>query len=65
MVESQTLNFKKEDIEVLTESLEWFLMQLKSGVYTQDMETTIRIGKKVETTQRMLDYLKDVYKRLD
>lgn len=65
MVESQTLNLKKEDIEVLTESLEWFLMQLKSGVYTQDMETTIRIGKKVETTQRMLDYLKDVYEHLD
>ena len=65
MVESQTINLKKEDIEVLTESLEWFLMQLKSGVYTQDMETTIRIGKKVETTQRMLDYLKDVYKHFD
>jgi len=65
MVESQTISLKKEDIEVLTESLEWFLMQLKSGVYTQDMETTIRIGKKVEITQRMLDYLKDVYKHLD
>lgn len=65
MVESQTISLKREDIEVLTESLEWFLMQLKSGVYTQDMETTIRIGKKVETTQRMLDYLKDVYKHLD
>lgn len=65
MVESQTISLKKEDIEVLTESLEWFLMQLKSGVYTQDMETTTRIGKKVETTQRMLDYLKDVYKHLD
>lgn len=65
MVESQTISLTKEDIEVLTESLEWFLMQLKSGVYTQDMETTIRIGKKVETTQRMLDYLKGVYKHLD
>lgn len=65
MVESQTLNLKKEDIEILTESLEWFLMQLKSGVYTQDMETTIRIGKKVEDTQRMLDYLKEAYKNLD
>lgn len=65
MVESQTISLKKEDIEVLTESLECFLMQLKGGVYTQDMETTIRIGKKVEDTQRMLDYLKDVYEHLD
>lgn len=43
-----------EDIDVIAEALDCLIGQYHSSFFTQDMETTIRIGKRIDCMQKNL-----------
>lgn len=45
-----------EDIDVIAEALDCLIGQYKCSVFTQDMETTVRIDKRINCMQKNLTF---------
>lgn len=51
-----SINLLDEDIDVIAEALECLIGQYNSSFFTQDMETTIRIGKRIDCMRKNLTF---------
>lgn len=58
-----SINLLDEDIDVIAEALECLIGQYHSSFFTQDMETTIRIGKRIDCMQKNLTFFKQLKQR--
>lgn len=51
-----SINLLDEDIDVIAEALDCLIGQYSSSFFTQDMETTVRIGKRVDCMKKNLTF---------
>jgi len=49
-----SVSLTDEDVDVIAEALDCLIGQYHSSFFTQDMETTIRIGKRIDCMQKNL-----------
>lgn len=60
-----SINLLDEDIDVIAEALECLIGQYHSSFFTQDMETTIRIGNRIDCMQKNLTLFNQLKKSED
>jgi hypothetical protein len=51
-----SINLLDEDIDVIAEALECLIGQYHSSFFTQDMETTIRVDKRIDCMRKNLTF---------